>query len=76
MEIGEHGAASQEALTKLQTHIKSVETNKGSDPELIDILKEEMQDACRNANQALQELKKARDDSDERFGLGATRLKA
>lgn len=76
MEIEEQGAAFQEALTELHNRIKSVETSKGSDPEVIDLLKSDVQTARRDANHALEELKRSRDDADERFGRVATRLKA
>lgn len=77
MEVDEQGADFHEALLELDTKKKSTETdkNKGSDPGGIDQLTIAVKDARRDANHALEELKKSCDDADEGFGRVATHLK-
>lgn len=75
MEIEEQVTAFQVALIELHDRIKVVQTSKGSEPEFIDLLKEDLQETRRNENFALEEQWKSRDDADERFGHRTSRLK-
>lgn len=76
MEMKEHCIAFQKALAENHDRIKAVETIKGSDHEFIPFLKEYLQEARRDANFALEELKKSRGNAEERFSLEKIRLKA
>lgn len=78
LEIREQGAAFHEALAELDAKMTSIKTekNKCAEPEVIDQLTVAVQDTRRDANYALEELKRSHDDADERFGQVATRLKS
>lgn len=78
MEISTQGTAFKKALAEPHTGMQSIETGKKdeADPEVIELLKNDVQEARSDANFALEDLKRTRDDADERFGRVAIRLKA
>lgn len=70
LEIEDQGTTFHAALAELEVKIKSLEAEKDkvTDLEVMEYLKVAVQEAQRDANHALEELKRTRDDADERFG--------